>query len=62
MLLMKAQINRRMIYLPKLFFVNYVRAGSSNSLQYCIWLKSKTVKIHMAHVVQSVKLLLVSSI
>ena len=34
--------------------------GNSNSLQYLIWLKSKTVKIYS--VVQSVKLLLVLSI
>ena len=60
MLLMKAQINRKMNNLPKLFFVNYLRVGTSISLQYLIWSKSKTVKIYM--VVQSVKLLLVSSI
>ena len=59
-LLVKAQITRKNINLPKLFFVNKVRAGTSNSLQYLIWLKSKTVKIHS--VVQSVKLLLVLSI
>ena len=34
--------------------------GASNSLQYLIWLKSKTVKIYS--VVQSVKLLLALSI
>ena len=57
---MKAQITGKKINLPKLFFVNKVRAGTSNSLQYLIWLKSKTVKIYS--VVQSVKLLLVLSI
>ena len=57
---MKAQITRKKVNLPKLFFVNYFRAGTSNSLQYLIWLKSKTVKIYI--VVQSVQLLLVSSI
>ena len=60
MLLIKAQITRNKINLPKLFYVNKVRAGTSNSLQYLIWLKSKTVKIYS--VVQSVKLLLVLSI
>ena len=59
-LLMKAQITRKKIELPKLFFVNKVRMGTSNSLQYYIWLESKTVKIYL--VVQSVKLLLVLSI
>ena len=49
-----------MINLPKLFFMNLVRAGTSNSLQYLIWLESKTVKIYS--VVQSVKLLLALSI
>ena len=39
--------------------MNKVRAGASNSLQYLIWLKSKTVKIYS--VVQSVKLLLALS-
>ena len=57
---MKAQTTRKTINLPKLFFVNYVRAGTSNSLQYLIGLKLKTVKIYM--VVQSVKLLLASSL
>ena len=57
---MKAQITRKKINLPKLFLVNWVRAGTSNSLQYLIWLKSKTVKIYS--VVESVKLLLVLSI
>ena len=57
---MKAQITRKKINLPKLFFVNYVRAGTSNSLQYLIWLNSKTVKIYS--IVQSVKLLLALSI
>ena len=37
-----------------------VRVGTINSLQYLIWLKSKTVKIYS--VVQSAKLLLVLSI
>ena len=59
-LLMKAQITRNKINLPKLFFVNLVRAGTSNSLQYLIDLKSNTVKIYS--VVQSVKLLLALSI
>ena len=57
---MKAQITQKNINLPKLFFVNYVRAGTSNSLQYLIWLNSKTVKIYS--IVQSVKLLLALSI
>ena len=35
-LLMKAQITRKKINLPNLFFANYVRAGTSNSLQYLI--------------------------
>ena len=60
MILLKAQITRKKINLPKLFFVNEVRAGTSNSLQYLIWLNSKTVKIYL--VVQSVKLLLALSI
>ena len=59
-LLMKAQITRNKINLPKLFLVNWVRAGTSNSLQYLIGLKSNTVKIYS--VVQSVKLLLALSI
>ena len=35
-LLMKPQINRKKANLPKLFFVNYIRAGTctSNSFQY----------------------------
>ena len=33
-LLLMAQITRKKIKLPKLFSVNYVRAGTSNSLQY----------------------------
>ena len=57
---MKAQITRKKINLPKLLFVNKVRAGTINSLQYLILLKSKTVKIYS--VVQSVKLLLALSI
>ena len=57
---MKAQITRKNMNLPKLFFVNKVRAGTNNSLQYLIWLKLKTVKIYL--VVQSVKLLLALSI
>ena len=36
-LLMKAQITQKRFNLPKLFFVNYVRADTSNSLQYLIW-------------------------
>ena len=53
---MKAQITPNKINLPKLFLVNWVRAGISNSLQYLIGLKSNTVKIYS--VVQSVKLFL----
>ena len=54
---MKAQITGKKINSPKLFFfVNKIRAGTSNSLKYLIWLKSKAVKIYS--VVQSVKLLL----
>ena len=60
MLLMKAQITRKKINLPKFFFLKKVRAGTSNSLQYLIWLNSKTVKIYS--IVQSVKLLLALSI
>ena len=56
---MKAQISRNKINLPKLFLVNWVRAGTSNSLQYSIGLKSNTVKMYS--VVQSVKLLLALS-
>ena len=37
-LLMKAQITQKKINLPKLFFVNKVRADTNNSLQYLIWL------------------------
>ena len=55
LLLMKADITRKKIDLPRLFFVNHVRASTSNSL-----VKSKTVKIYW--VVQNVKLLLVLSI
>ena len=57
---MKAQITRKKINLPKLFLVNYVRAGTSNSLQYLNWLNTKTVKIYS--IGQSVKLLLALSI
>ena len=57
---MKGQITRKKINLPKFFLVNWVRAGTSNSLQYLICLKSETVKIYL--VVESVKLLLVLSI
>ena len=42
--LMKAQITRKKINLTKLFFVNEVRVGTSNSYQYLIWLKSKNSK------------------
>ena len=59
-ILLKAQITRKKINLPKLFFVYKVRADTSNSLQYLIWLNSKTVKIYS--VVQSVKFLLALSI
>ena len=58
--LMKAQITRKKINLPKLFFVNYVRTNTSSSLQDCIWFKSKAVNIYS--VVQYVKLLLVLSV
>ena len=37
-ILLKAQITRKKINLPNLFFVNWVAAGTSNSLQYLIWL------------------------
>ena len=57
---MNAQVTRKKINLPMLFFVNKVRTDTSNSLQYLVWLKSKTVKIYS--VVQSVKLLLALSI
>ena len=57
---MKAQITQKENNLPKLFFVNYVRACTRRLLQYFIWLKSKTVKIYS--VVKSVKVLLVLSI
>ena len=57
---MKAQITGNKINLPKLFLVNWVRVGTSNSLQYLIGFKSNTVKIYS--VVQSVKLLLALSI
>ena len=50
---------RRLIYLSCFSWIRF-RAGTSNSLQYLIWLKSKTVKIYS--VVQSVKLLLALSI
>ena len=55
MLLMKAQITRKKINLPKLFFVKYVRASTSSPLQYFIWLKSKAVKLYL--VVPCAKLL-----
>ena len=57
---MKAQITRNKINLPKLLLVNWVRVGTSNSLQYLIGFKSNTVKIYS--VAQSVKLLLALSI
>ena len=60
MILLKAQITRKKINLPNLFFVNLVGAGTSNSLQYLIWLNSRIVKIYS--VVQSVKFLLALSI
>ena len=53
-------LTRKKIISPKLFFVNFVRAGTRSSLQYFIWLKSKRVQIYS--VVKSVKLLLVLSI
>ena len=34
--LMKAQITQKKIIFPKLFFVNYVRAGTRGLLQYFI--------------------------
>ena len=43
-LLMKAQITRKKINLPKLFFVNWVRAGTRSSLQYLILVKLKNSK------------------
>ena len=43
---MKAEITQKKIKIPKKIFVNYVRAGTSSSLQYFIWLKSKTAKIY----------------
>ena len=45
MFIMKAQITQKKIIFPKLYFVNYGRVGTKSSLQYFIWLKSKTVKI-----------------
>ena len=60
MILLKAEITRKKINLPKLFFVNKFRAGTSNLLQYFIWFNKKTVKIYS--VVQSVKFLLALSI
>ena len=59
-LLVKVRITRKKINLPKLFFIDYVRAGTSSLLQCFIWLKSKTVKMYS--VVISVKLLLVLNI
>ena len=41
---MKAQITRKKINVPKLFFVNKVRAVTSNSMQYFIWSKIKNSK------------------
>ena len=41
---MKAQITRKKINVHKLFFVNKVRAGTSNSMQYLIWSKIKKSK------------------
>ena len=43
--LMKAQITRQNINIPKYFVVNYVKAGTRCSLQYLILLKSKTVQM-----------------
>ena len=57
MFLMKAQITQQKINSLKSFFVNYIRASARSSLQYFIWLKSKTIKIYLA--VKSVELLLV---
>ena len=56
----KAQITRNKIIFPKLFFANYARTSTRGSLQYFIWLKSKTVQIYS--VVKSVKLFLALSI
>ena len=53
---MKAQIIGNMIIFPKLYFKNYAWTSTKSSLQYDIWLKSKTVKIYS--VVKRVKLLL----
>ena len=57
---MKAQITRNKNSFLKLFFANYAWTSTRSSLQYLVWLKSKTVKIYS--VVKSVKLLLVLSI
>ena len=46
MFLMKALTTRKKVIFPKLFFVNYGRAGTRISLHYFIWLKSKPVKIY----------------
>ena len=57
---MKAQISRKKINLPKLFFVNYVEGGYQQLIAIFNLVKSKTVKIYSE--VQSVKLLLSLSI
>ena len=58
--LMKAQITRNKIIFPKMFFENYARTSTRGSLQYFIWLKSKTVRIYL--VVKSVTIFLALSI
>ena len=57
---MKAQINRKKINLPNLFFMNYVKGEYQQLIAIFNLVKSKTVKIYS--VVQSVKLLLALSI
>ena len=57
---MKARITRKKINLLKLFFMNYIKTSVRRSLQYFIWLNSKTVKKYS--VVKSVKLILVLNI
>ena len=58
--LMKAQITRKKINLPELFFVNQVQGEYQQLIAIFNLVKSKTVKIYS--VVQSVKLLLALSI
>ena len=44
--LMKAQITQKKIIFPKLFSRIMLGRDTRSSLQYSIWLKSKTVKIY----------------